>query len=133
MLTEKQKRFCEHYASDPCATRAAKRAGYSPKTAYAIGQENLKKPEIKDSIRRIQEDADTARIASIDEVKTFWTQTMRDPEARMEHRLRASELLCKSGGGFITGNKEEIGTETGESRVVIYLPERDPDPETLES
>ncbi len=131
-LTSRQRKFCEHYASDPCATRAAKSAGYSPKTAYAIGQENLKKPEIQESIKRIQEDADTARIAQIDEVKAFWSETMRDTEMRMEHRLRASELLCKSGGGFVAGYKAEIGNETRESRVVIYLPERDPAPEMLE-
>lgn len=29
------------------ATQAAIRAGYSEKTAYSIGDENLKKPEIK--------------------------------------------------------------------------------------
>ena len=46
-LTEKQKRFCDEYLIDLNATQAAIRAGYSPDTAYSIGQENLKKPEIK--------------------------------------------------------------------------------------
>lgn len=34
------------YMIDMNATQAAIRAGYSEKTAYAIGEENLKKPEI---------------------------------------------------------------------------------------
>lgn len=42
-LTPKQKRFVEEYLVDCNATQAAIRAGYSPKTAYSIGQENLKK------------------------------------------------------------------------------------------
>lgn len=46
-LTKKQKRFVEEYLIDLNATQAAIRAGYSPDTAYSIGQENLKKPEIK--------------------------------------------------------------------------------------
>jgi len=46
-LTQKQKRFCEEYLVDLNATQAAIRAGYSPDTAYSIGAENLKKPEIR--------------------------------------------------------------------------------------
>lgn len=46
-MTRKQKLFIEEYLIDLNATQAAIRAGYSPDTAYSIGQENLKKPEIK--------------------------------------------------------------------------------------
>lgn len=46
-MTRKQKLFVEEYLIDLNATQAAIRAGYSPDTAYSIGQENLKKPEIK--------------------------------------------------------------------------------------
>lgn len=49
-LTEKQARFVAEYLVDLNATEAAKRAGYSEKTAYSIGFENLKKPEIQDAI-----------------------------------------------------------------------------------
>ena len=45
-MTKKQKRFVEEYLIDLNATQAAIRAGYSPETAYSIGSENLKKPEI---------------------------------------------------------------------------------------
>ena len=41
-MTEKQKLFCEEYLIDLNATQAALRAGYSEKTAYSIGNENLK-------------------------------------------------------------------------------------------
>lgn len=53
-LTDKQKRFIEEYLVDLNATQAAIRAGYSEKTAYSIGEENLKKPEIKRSIEEAQ-------------------------------------------------------------------------------
>lgn len=46
-LTDKQKRFCEEYMRDFNATQAAIRAGYSEKTAFSIGSENLRKPEIR--------------------------------------------------------------------------------------
>lgn len=50
-LTGKQQRFVEEYLVDLNATQAAIRAGYSEKTAYSIGDENLKKPEIAKSIQ----------------------------------------------------------------------------------
>lgn len=46
-MTAKQKRFIEEYLIDLNATQAAIRAGYSPETAGSIGNENLKKPEIR--------------------------------------------------------------------------------------
>ena len=51
-LTPKQKRFVDEYLIDLNATQAAIRAGYSKKTAYSMGQENLKKPEIKRAIQK---------------------------------------------------------------------------------
>ncbi|PCI52555.1 MAG: terminase small subunit [Alphaproteobacteria bacterium] len=51
-LTAKQLRFVEEYLVDLNATAAAKRAGYSEKTAYSIGQENLNKPEIQKAIQK---------------------------------------------------------------------------------
>ena len=51
-LTEKQKKFCDEYLVDCNATQAAIRAGYSPKTAYSIGEENLRKPELQAEIQK---------------------------------------------------------------------------------
>ena len=49
-LTEKQQRFVNEYLIDLNATQAAIRAGYSVKTADAIGCENLTKPNIQQAI-----------------------------------------------------------------------------------
>jgi phage terminase small subunit len=49
-LTDKQKRFCEEYLVDFNGTQAAIRAGYSKDTAYSIGSENLRKPELRQFI-----------------------------------------------------------------------------------
>lgn len=46
-LTDKQELFCQEYLIDLNATQAAIRAGYSENTAYSIGSENLRKPEIR--------------------------------------------------------------------------------------
>jgi phage terminase small subunit len=55
-LTSKQERFVQEYLVDLNATQAAIRAGYSEKTAYSIGQENLRKPEVLAAITQAQEE-----------------------------------------------------------------------------
>ncbi len=77
-LTPKQQRFVEEYLIDLNATQAAIRAGYSKKTAYSVGHENLKKPEIQKAIQealqgrkeRVQIDADYVlkRLVEIDQM-----------------------------------------------------------------
>ena len=68
MLTAKQQRFVEEYLVSLNGTRAAIRAGYSPKTARAIACENLNKPEIAAAVtrgneaRRKQSQTDTRRV-----------------------------------------------------------------------
>lgn len=48
MLRQRQKAFVQYYIANGFnATRAAISAGYSRKTAYSIGHENLSKPEIR--------------------------------------------------------------------------------------
>jgi phage terminase small subunit len=49
-LSPKQARFVTEYLIDLNATQAAERAGYSKKTAGAIGAENLKKPQIAEAL-----------------------------------------------------------------------------------
>ena len=53
-MTPKQQRFCDEYLVDLNATQAAIRAGYSQRTARAIGRENLTKPDIAARIAELQ-------------------------------------------------------------------------------
>ncbi|HMR18074.1 MAG TPA: terminase small subunit [Sphingobacterium sp.] len=68
MLTQKQKRFCEEYLIDLNATQAAIRAGYSQKTARAIGQENLTKPDIQVYIAELQQKVSERTNITVDMV-----------------------------------------------------------------
>ncbi|WP_342480059.1 terminase small subunit [Paenibacillus sp. FSL L8-0340] len=54
-LTDKQRMFVLEYMRDFNATRAAMAAGYSKRTAYSIGWENLRKPEIQAEIARMKD------------------------------------------------------------------------------
>ncbi len=76
-LTEKQKLFCNEYLIDLNATQAAIRAGYSEKTAYSIGNENLKKPELQEYMLKLMNDKQSGLIATQDEVLETLTAVMR--------------------------------------------------------
>ena len=55
-LTDKQRKFCDEYLIDLNATQAAIRAGYSEKTAYRTGADNLRKPQIEEYIAKRQKE-----------------------------------------------------------------------------
>ena len=76
-MTAKQMRFCDEYLIDLNATQAAIRAGYSKKTAYSIGQENLNKPEISAYIEKRMAEKESALIADQNEVMKYLTAVMR--------------------------------------------------------
>ena len=68
-LTEKQRIFCHEYVRDWNASRAARVAGYSENSAGQIGEQNLKKLEIKQYIEHIQ--VDLAKLAGISKLKNI--------------------------------------------------------------
>lgn len=76
-LNERQRRFCKEYIVDCNATQAAIRAGYSEKTAYSIGQQQLKKIEVQKSINELMTKKDDNTIATADEVLRYLTSAMR--------------------------------------------------------
>ena len=68
-LTDKQRAFCLYYCTHWNATKAAKQAGYSEKTAQEISSENLSKPIIQAYIKHIQ--SDIARAAGISALRNL--------------------------------------------------------------
>lgn len=51
LLTPRRQRFCEEYLIDLCATRAARRAGYSKHTANVQGPRLMKNAEVRAAIK----------------------------------------------------------------------------------
>ena len=86
-MTDKQKRFCDEYLIECNATQAAIRAGYSAKTAYSIGEENLKKPELKTYIDERLEQLRSEKIADAQEVLEYLTSVMRGEHTEQVLRL----------------------------------------------
>lgn len=91
-LTAKQARFVAEYLIDLNATGAARRAGYSTKTADRIGPELLGKPWVAEAIRKGQaERLDKAEAAAIDVIRELQRIAFTDlrqlyhPDGRLKH------------------------------------------------
>ena len=108
-LNEKQKAFCEFYAACLNATEAAKKAGYSEKTAYSIGHRLLKNIETQKYIQQLATKAKTNRIATIDEVLQYLTTTMRNAEEQTRERTKAAQQLLE----VLSGSGEDDSKQEG--------------------
>lgn len=111
-LTPKQKSFADFYIETGNATEAARRAGYSEKTARVIATENLAKPSISAYIAERMSGIDSARVASADEVIRFYTSVMRGEvkdqfglDASLADRLKAGDSLMKRYAAAADRNK----------------------------
>ena len=76
-LTPKQAAFVDAYIETGNASEAARRAGYSDKTAFRTGQENMQKPAITQAIAARQAEIRSKRTADITEVMEFLTSALR--------------------------------------------------------
>ena len=74
-------------------------AGYSE--TYADRNSKYLLGIIGDEIKKAQENIKNDNIKSIEEVQQWWSEVMDDNEESTKNRLKASELLVKSKGGFI--------------------------------
>ena len=133
-MTPKQQKFIDYYIQTGNATEAAKLAGYSKRTAYSIGNENLNKPEIKQAIDERLKQLESERIAESTEIMESLTAVIRGQaveevilqvkgkvqrltrQTSTRDKLRAIELLAKMKGWFI--DKKELKFK-GKPPVVI--------------
>ena len=129
LVKEKQKRFCEEYLVDCNATQAAIRAGYSEKTARAIGQRLLTNVDIKKYIEQQLQKLKNEKIADAQEVLEYLTSVMRGEQKEQvalltgegvqdlvqkdvsaKDRLKAAELIGKRYGLFTEKLELQGGT-----------------------
>ena len=80
MLTPKQKAFAEAFLETGNAAEAARRAGYSKRTANRIGAKNLTKVVIRQYIAERLASSDAEKIATTDEILRYLTAVMRGQE-----------------------------------------------------
>ena len=99
-LTAKQARFVSEYIIDFNATQAAVRAGYSEKTAYWIGTENLRKPEIEKAIKKHQDKASKRNETTVDTIDEMHKAAYRvaEDQGQPSAMTQAAQNLAKLHG-----------------------------------
>lgn len=129
-LTIKQKRFADEYIISGNATQSAIKAGYSKKTAGVIGDENLKKPNVAEYIKKRLDVLDAERTMSLKEaiwrtssiarreVQKGYSKTYNKITGEVEKEIeytftptveeaqRSLEHIIKCNGGFL--DRQEI-------------------------
>lgn len=115
-LTPKETRFVAEYLTDLNATKAAAAAGYSARTAKAIGSELLKRPRIKAAIAERQaelaEKIEVTQEWVVGNLKSVADRCLENGEAfNPAGANRALELLGKHLGMF--AEKHEHGGPGG--------------------
>lgn len=126
MLNDKQASFATEYLVDKNATKAAIRAGYSPKTAASQGERLLRNAEIRAAV-----DAGLKRIAEETETEAQWVRRRLREEATdfsefASHsaRIRALELLGKINGVFEADNQQQAAALVTKIELVGVRPKK---------
>jgi phage terminase small subunit len=119
-LSNKQTVFIHEYLVDFNATQAAKRAGYSAKTAASIGAENLTKPEIKAAIQALIDE----KVMSKDEVLTRLADIARGDVSDLMALTTAGytlELMVRNETGDLVPNPKTKLIRKIHQKVITYL------------
>ncbi|MBQ6004802.1 MAG: terminase small subunit [Selenomonadaceae bacterium] len=138
-LNTRQALFVDYYIQTGNATESAKKAGYSERSAMAIGCELLRNAKIQAAIATRLKQLESERIAEDKEILEYITAVMRGEtteevvmnigtgkgytkaekvtsKVSAKERLKAAEMLAKVRGMFIT--RQEIDLQ-GSIPVVI--------------
>jgi phage terminase small subunit len=126
-LSDKQRKFTDEYLVDFNATQAAIRAGYSEKSAYSIGWENLRKPEIIEVIREKAMGAEEVLMRLSDMARGDIADLMEITPAGFTFRLLVGEngeRIVNPQTKLIRKIKQKVTTylaktEAGEDREII--------------
>ena len=103
LATHRRERFCQEYLKDLNATKAAARAGYSPRSARACGSELLHIPEVEARVAELLERRAERTALSQDEVIQGLRAeaTYFGPGSSHAARVSAFQLLGKHQRMFV--------------------------------
>ena len=126
-LTVKQEAAVHEYMKNggnkSAAYRHAYNTGNMKEDTIKVKACNLfKQDNIRITLEALQEEVRKDSIADIQEIKQFFTDTLRETVNDMKDRTKAAELLGKTMGAFI--DRTEVKTQL---EVNYYAPEKNKD------
>ena len=101
-LTAKEAKFVEEYLVDLNASAAARRAGYSEKTAYRIGFENLRKLHIQNALAvartKLAKDTETSPEWVVSSLKKVALRCLQEEEVLDREGNSTGEFTFQAAG-----------------------------------
>lgn len=117
-LTAKQQRFVDEYLIDLNASQAAIRAGYSAKTAGAMGCENLTKPIIQQAINEAQsERAQKTKIDAAWVLEQAAQSYITNSTEYMDDQGRMVPLNANAARGFLELAGKHVGVQAFKEKI----------------
>lgn len=120
-LTPKQAAFCAEYLVDLNATAAAKRAGYSERTARVIAQANLEHPACRAEIQRLMDErAQRTQVTADTVIRELARIAFSDLRKLFDERgglLPVSQWPDELAGAIAVVETDELFEGFGENRV----------------
>lgn len=133
-MNDRQRRFVDEYILCMNASEAARRAGYSPRSAGSIGERLLKKAEIRTAIdkrlKAASSDKTLDQRALLEFLSAVVNGEVRDEQlmtrligkgcsvierhefrASIKDRIRAAELLLRVQGAFDKAEEQNDGSK----------------------
>lgn len=117
-------RFAEYYRMSGNATDAAKKAGYSERSAYSQGERLLKNAEVLEYIQKLESKEKEERILNSSDRKVLLSDIARDEMNDPTARIKAIDTLNKMTGEYATG-KQQDDVEKPTSNLYVVLGEED--------
>jgi hypothetical protein len=119
-MDPRHRRFVLEYIQDLDATAAARRAGYSPRSAKNTGYRLMQRPEIQQAIAEAQADLERELIDSAERVRR---DLLRATEGAIEDRDwrglgKLAELRCKCLGMLVDRHRVE-GADGSAPTIVL--------------
>lgn len=134
-MTERQLRFVDYYVQTGNASDAARKAGYSARTAYSIGERLLRNVEVRAAIDARLKELESTRIAETQEILEHLTSVVRgnvtetvvtnsgksfDVVVAEKDRLKAAEMLLKIHGAF----REQLDVKVDSTQLFVQTLEK---------
>lgn len=104
-LNPRQLKFVQEYSKTANGTEAARRAGYSAKSENhlaAAASGLLRNRKVREALNKLTARAEKATIASREERLEILTQFARSPTEETKDRIKASEVIAKMQGDYLT-------------------------------
>lgn len=123
-LSARREKFCLNIFSGMSATKAAEDAGYSPKTAYSIGQRLLKKVEIRARLKELFDEAKDATVMSAQERLHILTEIGRGNIANFVDKKGGINIAledCGSAAIRSVKTRLELGGKDDEPAIITEL------------